>query len=81
MSSELPVYVLYADPLDYPGQYVVREHRVGPGGQVRPCRDVITVRSMDSTNSAALIEEFTEHGLHWLGRHDQDDVKIVGCWI
>lgn len=68
---DLPLYVIYSDPLDAPGKFVLRRH-VGERPDPAPAA---VVDSLEACRAAL------PPGLFNLGRYDEDDPKIVEVWI
>lgn len=69
------VWVVYYDPLDFPGKFVVRQQHALPNGAVaydfKPCvRDTLE-------EARACIPE----GLFWMPRAEQDVRAIVETWF
>lgn len=70
MSGELEVYVIYHDPADHPGQYVVRRW-VG----LTPHEHVAIASTLDEARAAI------PTGLYPIARSDTDDPVIVESWV
>lgn len=68
---ELEMYVIYHNPSDYPGKYVVRIWR-----GLQADREPLTVTTTLSGSRAAL-----PPGLYNLERFEQDDPAIVEVWV
>jgi len=67
----LPIWVIYDHPRDYPDHFVARLH-VG---------ETPTEELMLSNNIEALRIQLEREGLVRLGRHMDDDAKIVETWL
>jgi hypothetical protein len=68
--------VVYFNPSDYPGRYVVRVQRPGPGGAIQ-----------EEAEPRAVVDTLEEARkmLPWyltnLGRYPDDDPVIVEVWV
>lgn len=73
----LCLYVIYRNPSDYPGLYVVRRHclRADAYGAVPEPHPLIVTTDLDSARNAL------PAGLYNLGRHIKDDPVILEVWI
>jgi hypothetical protein len=77
----LNIWTVYDHPLDFPHGYVARRFEVGNntelGPQIspRPTRDVI------QGELQIIRESFRHCGLTRMPRDEQDDPKIVECWL
>jgi len=72
-------YVLYKNPSDYPGKYVLRRWHIVPGNpEPVPQNDFLLV-----SENLETINEFIlrDPNLVWLQRHPTDDPCIMGVWI
>lgn len=77
MTLCLDMYVVYYDPRDYPGSYVVRKWRVdGADPTPKPDADVTTV-----CNSLAEARSHIPVGLANIGRQPNDDRTIREVWV
>lgn len=72
-AGELPQFVIYHSPSDYPGKYVVRMWR--------------TIMQMGPTNFVGIADTLDEArdivplGLFRMARFEQDDPVIVETWF
>jgi hypothetical protein len=73
-ATDLPLWVVYDHPSDYPRDYVARQHIIGVAGQ-RPT-DRIMTGTLDSIRVA-----LANLGLIRLTRSDADDPVIVETWL
>lgn len=73
--SILDIYVVYANPLDYPGRYVVRRQGVSRG---RVDIDPEPLGVVDTLDQA---RDLLPPGLTWLDRQPGDEPQIVECWL
>jgi len=71
----LPIFVIYRDPSDYPGKYVLRRQLVSGG--------VITVDPEPMAVGDTLMHARAQlpMGLHRMERHQDDEPQIVECWL
>lgn len=69
------VWVVYDHPRDYPDVFVARRHVVHPG-RVDPTGDIIISKELN-----LLRHELRLLGMHSIGRHMCDDLKIVETWL
>lgn len=74
-SAPVSIYTIYANPLDFPGKFVVRRHVVEAGHSVP---DVMPMVVADNLEGA---REVLPPGSWCLGREPGDDQKIVESWI
>lgn len=72
--SEVIVYVVYHDPKDYPGSWVVRMHFI-TAGKVEPGKSVIVCRSLEEARATV-----PPDAVH-LGRSIGDEPQIYEVWI
>jgi hypothetical protein len=72
-------YVLYKNPSDYPGKYVLREWHIVHGSPV----PVVNEKFLLVSPNRETIESFIlpNPNLFWLPRSPQDDPCIEGTWI
>jgi len=70
MPTELPIWVIYDKPTDYPDVLVARKWLLD-----QPTNEVITAATLDD------LREKLPPGLAQLSRHPSDDPKIVESWI
>lgn len=71
--GDLPQFVIYNSPADYPGKYVVRMWRV-----------MVNVGATDHVGVADTLDQAREIvplGLFRMARFDQDDPVIVEVWF
>lgn len=73
--SDLPMWVVYDHPTDYPDHYVARQHVVGLSG-IESTDRVMQAKTLDSIRTA-----MTNQGLACITRSDNDDPKIVEVWL
>lgn len=73
--SELVVWVIYDNPTDYPGRYVVRAQRASAAGVVVDPWPAAVVGSLDEARAAV------PHGLYCLPASPDDDRTIVETWF
>ena len=72
----LTIWVIYKDPRDYPGKFVVRCQDVSFEGNITAHADCTVHESL----SAARVGP-AERGLVRIGRHPKDEPQIVECWV
>jgi hypothetical protein len=72
--SVLVQHIVYFNPSDYPGKYVIRKVFI-EDGKIRLDKNEIYVTSY------ALVKEFIPKGLVRISRHPDDDPVIVETWI
>lgn len=74
----LPLWVIYYDPLDYPGQVVLRCQYAVPSvaGEVHPCRVPSYVG-----NSFVDARKAIPHDAVFIGREPGDEPQIVEVWV
>lgn len=72
----LTVWVIYADPADYPGRVVLRRQHVGRDATITVDADPAAVVDTIEQARAALPE-----GLTHLSRQPEDEPQIVECWL
>lgn len=73
--TELPVYTVYYDPSDYPGQYVVRRFRVTAGAP-RPDAEPLYVG-----DSLLRARSLIPLGLICFTADDGDDPCVLESWM
>jgi len=73
--GELPMWVVYDHPSDYPQHFVARQHVVGSAGQ-QP-----TDRMMVSSTLESVRVALANMGLVCITRSDEDDPVIVETWL
>lgn len=71
----LPIWTIFAHPLDYPDGYVARQFLATKTGP-QP-----TTNEIYETNLSALRGVMARHGLYCLGRERGDEPQIVESWI
>lgn len=74
-AQTLSIFVIYHNPKDYPGKFVVREHASRPG-QVLVCRKPVAIVGSIAEARASL-----HAGLFRMARHEKDDPAIFETWI
>jgi hypothetical protein len=72
--TDLPMWVVYDHPSDYPQQYVARQHIIGVAGQ-RPTGRMMA-GTLDSIRAA-----LANLDLVCLARSEADDPVIVETWL
>lgn len=85
----LTVWVIYFNPTDYPGKYVLRAHDVFAGNPEPVIRPTCVVRSsLEEARAACPTFQMHEHDgrtyateLVRMERHPSDDPTIVETWI
>jgi hypothetical protein len=68
-------YVVYRNPSDYPGLYVVRRHWVHSGGPIAEAAPLIVTQSLDSARAVIPAD------LYNIGRYPEDDPAILEVWV
>jgi hypothetical protein len=71
----MDLYVVYHNPLDFPGQYVIRKQTAGPGGRITIAAEPLAFGTLDQVRAAL------PAGLVRLERAPEDDPCIVEVWI
>ncbi len=74
MSSELPMYVVYKHPRDFPGQWVVRR-QVVRGHQILVAKESAQFASLEEARKAV------PPGLYCQPRFPEDDPVIYEVWM
>lgn len=74
MSAELAMWVIYERPIDYPDDFVLRRHVVGPG-TVTPDARMYCAPTLDE------IRLMLPSGLVCIGRSESDEPQIVETWL
>ena len=69
--SPLPIWVVYDHPADFPHCFVARMHL-----DEKPTANMIVSPELDHIRMV-----LEAHGLIRFARHDEDDPKIVECWL
>lgn len=72
--TDLPMWVVYDHPTDYPEGFIARQHIVGIGGSQ------LTDRTMAGTLES-IRTALSNIGLVCLTRSVRDDPKIVETWL
>lgn len=73
--GDLPMWVVYDRPSDYPAHYVARQHVVGIAGQ-QPTDRAMVSDTLDSIRLA-----LANLGLTCITRSADDDPAIVETWL
>lgn len=68
-------FTIYQNPLDAPGQYVVRRWTIGPGWEL-PDKTVAYQGPSLSAARAAI-----PYGLHRMPRFPDDDPSVLEVWL
>lgn len=71
----LTMWVIYCNPRDFPGRFVVRRQLVGHNGTVSPASSYEVAATLEEARS------FVPSGLYRLSRDPKDDPVIAECWI
>lgn len=73
----LPLWVVYRNPLDYPGRFVTRcQYAIAGTEEVRPCRVPSYVGgSLDEARDAIPPDAVC------IGREPGDEIQIVEVWL
>lgn len=71
------MYVLYDNPTDFPGEFVIRVHNVMSVGKVEAEPELF----FRTKNVGEAIDKMKEMGLYPLGRYPEDDPKIMNVFI
>lgn len=75
--EQLPMWVVYKYPRDYPDKFVARLHRWdAPSQNYVPTGEAMVRDSLGEIN-----EVLRNQGLTWLPRWAEDDPVIVGTWF
>jgi hypothetical protein len=74
-AGELPIWVVYDHPSDYPEQYVARQHIVSGDGD-RPTGSFVATKVLDDIR-----ELMIKLGLVCITRSDEDDPVILETWL
>jgi hypothetical protein len=72
------MHVIYKNPKDFPGKYVIRRHGLDPDGSTIAERGCIIAATLEGARESL---EYFYPGLYRLGRHPQDDPVIVESWV
>jgi hypothetical protein len=73
---ELSLYVVFCDPSDYPGQYVIRRQVVTPSGAIEHDPQPLCVG-----RTLGYVRMFLPPGLTRMNRDPNDEPQIVEVWI
>lgn len=73
--DNLPIWVIYYSPKDFPGLYVLRAQYVTRAGTIEFAKEARTESSLEK------IRGHLPPGLTLIGRQPQDEPQIVECWI
>lgn len=71
MDNTLPIWVIYFNPADFPGQYVARLWKLD-----QPTDQIITGKTLEE-----LRETFSSQGLVCLTRDPSDPAVVVESWL
>lgn len=71
----LTIWVIYFNPRDHPGKFVLRGQDAVQGGGVQPHLEAFVGDSLEEVRQAL------PPGLVWMPRHSSDDPVIVETWI
>ena len=71
----MPMWTVYQNPKDYPGQFVARRFVIIGMGHVAPTDDVVVGQTLDQ------VRTLLPPGLYRLERMPGDDAKIVEVWL
>jgi hypothetical protein len=74
--AELPVWVVYDKPADFPNTFVARRWLSAAGPKVTPTDDFIVSPDLESLRAL-----LASRGLVRFNRSPEDDAKIVEVWI
>lgn len=69
------LYIIYRNPSDYPGQYVVRRQFADAKGVIIEAVPLVVTESLDIARAAL------PPGLHNIGREAGDERAILEVWI
>ncbi len=69
------LYVIYYNPSDFPGLYVVRRQFITATGDIFPDGMAFSGPTLES------VREKIPEGLYNLGRNKNDDQTIIEIWI
>jgi hypothetical protein len=75
MGKNLSMYVVYFDPSDYPGRYVVRQWEVGPRSTAHCSEPLIVCDTLQQAQDAV------PSGLVRLARDPLDEKQIQEVWV
>jgi hypothetical protein len=71
----LTIWVIYKNPRDFPGKWVLRAQDAIPGGEVRPHADCMVCETLEQAR------ECVPPGLVMLTRDPNDNPAIHETWI
>lgn len=74
MSGGLDVWVVYQNPTDFPGLFVVRLHKI-EAGVTRPTATHFTAKTLEA------VRRLLPPGLYRLDRFESDDPNVVETWF
>ena len=69
MTDYLSIYVVYKNPRDFPGKYVVRLQKVYSGGRIEICADEDNFQVEDDLNNIH----------YWIWRHSTLAGRVADC--
>ena len=72
----LTMFTIYLSPMDYPGQFVVREFAIRAGQQPAPAAEPLCV--VDTLEEA---RASIPRGMYPLGRDPGDHESVVETWV
>jgi hypothetical protein len=75
MNNLLTIWVIYQNPRDFPGKWVLRGQTAGPGGVITPLPQCVVVDSLDEART------HVPYGLVCMTRHPDDDPVIYEVWL
>lgn len=73
--ENLPIWVIYYSPKDYPGLFVLRAQYLNGDGTLSHSALAISAQTLEK------IRGHLPPGLTLIGRQPQDEPQIVECWI
>jgi hypothetical protein len=76
-ATVMPVYTVYYNPSDFPGQYVVRRFFI-EGGNREPQADRTPLYVGDSLERA---RSMIPHGMYCFSADDGDDAAVIESWM
>lgn len=77
--SALAMWVVYENPSDFPGKFVVREWRTSAAGIQRAVEPTAVVDSLAQAREA--VTEASPMALTVMPRNPEDDPTIVEVWL
>lgn len=75
MNEELPMWVLYKHPRDFPDKYIARLHVLGSNGYAAT-PEVLVADELEEVR-----QQLDAKGLVRLERNENDDPVIVETWL